>query len=172
MLEGGDQYRGWFRSSLITGGRDQGPRAVPPRREERLGERRAGPRDVEVARHRHRRARGDGAVGRRRPAAVGRFGRVYRRRALRPERRRASRPRLPEPAQPHALHALEPRRLRARTTSCAREAMEPIDRLACTRRRRLRSRASSRRTTVSRFTMRTCASSSSKARCRASTSTR
>ena len=53
-------------------GRDQGTRALSPRYEERLGERRARPRDVEIARHRHRRARCDGPLGRRRAAPVGR----------------------------------------------------------------------------------------------------
>ena len=29
VLEGGDQYRGWFRSSLVTGVAVKGARAVP-----------------------------------------------------------------------------------------------------------------------------------------------
>ena len=71
-------------------------------------------------------------MGRRRAAPVGGVGRVHRRRALRAERRRAGRARLSQSAQPHALHDLESRRPRCRAMSCARDAMEPIDRLACT----------------------------------------
>ena len=45
-LEGGDQFRGWFRSSLMTGDRDQESRAVPQRAGDRLGRRRQRARDA------------------------------------------------------------------------------------------------------------------------------
>ena len=112
VLEGGDQYRGWFRSSLLTAVAIKGERAVSPRRQERLGERRARPRDVEIDRHRHRRRRGDGEMGRRRSALVDGVGRVLRRRPLRAERGRASRARLSQSAQSHSFHDLESRRSR------------------------------------------------------------
>ena len=110
--------------------RDQGTRALSPRRQERLGERRARPPDVEVARHRHRRRRRDGEVGRRRaalwaasveliddvrfgPNVVEQVGRVYRN--LR-NRIRFMISNLDDFAADDVV---------------ARDAMEPLDRLAC-----------------------------------------
>ena len=49
-IEGGDQYRGWFHSSLLIGVGLKGRRSVSRVRHARLDARRRGPCDVEVAR--------------------------------------------------------------------------------------------------------------------------
>ena len=70
-LEGSDQHRGWFHSSLLESCGTRGARAVRRRADPRLRARRARAQDVEVARQ-HRRAAGrDEAVRRRHPAPVG-----------------------------------------------------------------------------------------------------
>ena len=53
-LEGSDQHRGWFHSSLLTSVRDREARPVPTGADARLHGRCAGAQDVEVARQRHR----------------------------------------------------------------------------------------------------------------------
>ena len=53
-LEGSDQHRGWFQSSLLGVDRHPRRRALPGGADARLHARRAGPEDVEVARQRHR----------------------------------------------------------------------------------------------------------------------
>ena len=58
-LEGSDQHRGWFQSSLLESLRHARPRALRRRADARLHARRAGPQDVEVAGQRHRAADGD-----------------------------------------------------------------------------------------------------------------
>ena len=55
-LEGSDQHRGWFHSSLLTSRRPEGSRAVQGRAHPRLHGGREGPEDVEVARQ-HGRSR-------------------------------------------------------------------------------------------------------------------
>ena len=57
-LEGSDQHRGWFHSSLLALGRGPRRRAVPPGADARLHRGREGPKDVEVARQRRRAAEG------------------------------------------------------------------------------------------------------------------
>ena len=171
MLEGGDQYRGWFRSSLITGVAIKG--RAPYRRVMKNGwvnDEQGRPMS---------KSRGTGIDARERwsswgadvlrlwtasvefvddvrfgPNVVEQVGRVYR------NLRNRIRFMLSN------LDDLDAAGL------VARDAMQPIDRLACARRRRIRRRRQRARTSASRFTTRTCASSSSRARCRASTSTR
>ena len=53
-LEGSDQHRGWFQSSLLEVDRHPRRGALPGGADARLHARRAGPEDVEVARQRHR----------------------------------------------------------------------------------------------------------------------
>ena len=48
-LEGGDQYRGWFHSSLLCAIGTRRQRALSHGRDQRMDARRAGPRHVEVA---------------------------------------------------------------------------------------------------------------------------
>ena len=70
-LEGSDQHRGWFQSSLLVG---LGTRGRPPFREvadPRLHRRRRRPEDVEVARQLDRAAGHHQAERRRHPAALG-----------------------------------------------------------------------------------------------------
>ena len=62
-LEGGDQYRGWFHSSLLVGVGLQGRRAVPRVRHQRLDARRQGRAMLEIARQRHRARRDHQAYG-------------------------------------------------------------------------------------------------------------
>jgi hypothetical protein len=71
-LEGSDQHRGWFHSSLLESCRHARACALQGGADPRLRHGRAGPQDVEVAGQRHRPAEGDGAVRRRHPAPVGR----------------------------------------------------------------------------------------------------
>ena len=104
-LEGSDQHRGWFHSSLLESLRHALPRALRRRADARLHARREGPQDVEVARQPDLPAGRDQAVGRRHPAAVGGERRLYRRPAHRsgnPEKRRRQ---LPQAAQHAALDA-------------------------------------------------------------------
>ena len=77
-LEGSDQHRGWFQSSLLVG---LGTRGRPPFRagaHPRLRRRRGRPQDVEVARQRVAAAGRDQGERRRDPAALGRDGRLPR----------------------------------------------------------------------------------------------
>ena len=121
MLEGGDQYRGWFRSSLITAASRSKARApyrhvvkngwVNDEQGRAMSKSRGTGIDAEDAMD---------TLGRRRAAALGRIGRVRRRRALRAERRRTGRPRLPQYPQPHPLHAFA-----ISTTSPPRDVVAP-----------------------------------------------
>ena len=72
-LEGSDQHRGWFQSSLLEILRHARPRALRRGRHPRLHARRGWPQNVEVARKHDRAAGRDQAVGRRYFAAVGRL---------------------------------------------------------------------------------------------------
>jgi isoleucyl-tRNA synthetase len=104
-LEGGDQYRGWFRSSLVTAVAIKG--AAPYKRVvgERLGRRSRRPRDAQVGGTTSMPSTAMEKYG----ADVLRLwvgvGRVRRRRALRAQRGRAGRARLSQYPQPHSLHA-------------------------------------------------------------------
>ena len=60
-LEGSDQHRGWFHSSLLESCGTRGRAPFDVRADPRLRARRAGPQDVEVARQRHRAAGRDQA---------------------------------------------------------------------------------------------------------------
>ncbi len=110
-LEGSDQHRGWFQSSLLEAVGSRGARAVRGGADPRLRARRAGPQDVEVARQR------DGAADSVRPvwggcaAAVGddvRRDGGHADRAGDPE---AAGGTVSAPAQHAALAARQPRRL-------------------------------------------------------------
>ena len=70
-LEGSDQHRGWFQSSLLEADRHPRRRAVPRHRHAWLRAGRARPQDEQVARQRHRPAGGVRQVWRRHPAPVG-----------------------------------------------------------------------------------------------------
>ncbi len=119
-LEGSDQHRGWFHSSLIESLRHARPRAVRRRADARLLPRREGAEDVEVGRQR------DGAAGRhqefrrRHPAPVGRRVRLFRRSAHRPGDPEELRRDLSQDAQHAALDARHARPLRAGAASGGR----------------------------------------------------
>ena len=112
VLEGGDQFRGWFRSSLITAVGIKG--RAPYRRVMKNG----WVNDEQGRPMSKSRGTGfdalerNGPLGRRCAASLGRVGRTDRRCALRPQRRRPGRARLPQRPQPATLHALESRRPR------------------------------------------------------------
>ena len=69
-LEGSDQHRGWFHSSLLVVVHDGRRAAVQGAADARLRRRRR-PQDDQVQGQRHRAAEGDGRARRRHPAAVG-----------------------------------------------------------------------------------------------------
>ena len=75
-LEGSDQHRGWFQSSLLGILRHARGGAVRHRGHARLHARRARPQNVEVARQHGGAAGCDQAIGRRYPAAVDVRGRL------------------------------------------------------------------------------------------------
>ena len=70
-LEGSDQHRGWFHSSLLIGVGTRGARALPAGDHPRLHPRRRGQEDVEVPRQRRRAQKMIAQLRRRDPAAVG-----------------------------------------------------------------------------------------------------
>jgi isoleucyl-tRNA synthetase len=70
-LEGHDQHRGWFHSSLLLGCAIEGPRAVQRPADPRLRHRRPGPQDEQVAGQHGRAAVGDQQARRRNRAPVG-----------------------------------------------------------------------------------------------------
>ena len=76
-LEGSDQHRGWFQSSLLVALGHARPPAVPRGADARLPDRPRRPEDVEVARQRDRAAGGHQGERRRDPPAVGRDDRVH-----------------------------------------------------------------------------------------------
>ena len=80
-LEGSDQHRGWFQSSLLVGLGTRGPPAVPPGRHARLHRRRRRPEDVEVARQLDRAAGRHQGERRRHPPPVGGDERLHARRS-------------------------------------------------------------------------------------------
>jgi isoleucyl-tRNA synthetase len=88
-LEGTDQHRGWFHSSMLQACGTIGPRALSRRADPRLHAGREGQQDVQVARQHHRARGGHQAVRRRYPAALGGADGLHRRPAHRagdPER--------------------------------------------------------------------------------------
>jgi hypothetical protein len=104
-MEGTDQHRGWFHSSLLAGLRHHRARALPQRGDPWLHARRQGHEDVEVAGQHRRPAGGRQPIRRGYPAAVGGAGGLHRRSADRagdPERDRRQ---LPAAAQHDAVHA-------------------------------------------------------------------
>ena len=104
-LEGSDQHRGWFQSSLLESCGTRGRRAVRRGADARLRARRARPQDVEVARQRRRAAGRDQAVRRRHPAHVGLRVRLCRRPAHRPGNPQDHGRDLSQAAQHHPLDA-------------------------------------------------------------------
>ena len=104
-LEGCDQHRGWFQSSLLescgTRGRAPYRRGADPR----LHAGRERPQDVEVARQHRRAAKGDQGFRRRYPAAVGLRHRLCRRPAHRPGDPEEHHRDLPQAAQLDPLDA-------------------------------------------------------------------
>ena len=78
-LEGSDQHRGWFQSSLLTSVGAYGDAPYKAVMQLRLHRRRERPQDVEVHRQRHRPRRGLRRVRRRRAAPVGRLPSTTRR---------------------------------------------------------------------------------------------
>ena len=121
-LEGSDQHRGWFQSSLLVG---LGTRGRPPfkrGRHARLRRRRRRQEDVEVARQ-HDRAAGHHQAERRRDhPALGRDGRLPRGSPARQADPRARRRGLPQDPEHAALPAGEPVRLRSGGRSRAARA--------------------------------------------------
>ena len=113
-LEGSDQHRGWFQSSLARKLRHARPRAVRRRADPRLHARREGPQDVEVAGEpdvppgRHPRLR------RRHPPPVGGERRLFRRPAHRAGNPEGGRRQLPQAPQHDPLDAGHARPSRAR----------------------------------------------------------
>ena len=108
-LEGSDQHRGWFHSSLLESLRHARARALRRGAHARLRARRAGPQDVEVDRQRHRAAGRDQAVGRRHPAHVGLRVGLCRRPAHRAGNPQDHGRHLPQAAQHRALDARQSR---------------------------------------------------------------
>ena len=165
--------RGWFRSSLMTGVAIKG--GAPYKHVVKNGwvNDEQGRADVEIARHRHRCAREAmekwGADVLRLWAASVEFVDDVR---FGPNVVEQVGTRLSKSAQPHSVHALATSTILTRR--CGRRhandgAARPISRAASPMHS---SPTSKRLRRASRSTMRTCASSSSRARCRACTSTR
>ena len=108
-LEGSDQHRGWFHSSLLESCGTRGARAVRRRADARLRARRARAQDVEIARQRGGAAGRDQEFRRRYPAALGLRLRLCRRPAHRAGNPQDQRRDLPQAAQHHPLDARQPR---------------------------------------------------------------
>ena len=104
-LEGSDQHRGWFQSSLLEILRHARARAVRRRAHARLRARRERAQDVEVARQRDGAAGRDQAIGRRYPADVGVRVRLCRRSAHRAGNPQDHGRDLSQAAQHHPLDA-------------------------------------------------------------------
>ena len=98
-LEGSDQHRGWFQSSLLESCGTRGAGALRGGADARLRGRCRGAQDVEVARQRHLAARPDQDRRRRHPAPLDRAHRLQRGRAHRPGDPRRPGRRLPAAAQ-------------------------------------------------------------------------
>ena len=104
-LEGSDQHRGWFHSSLLESCGTRGRAPVRGGADARLRARRGRAQDVEIARQRDRAAGRHEAERRRHPAAVGRRLRLRRGFADRPRDPEAYGRRLSPAAQHAALSA-------------------------------------------------------------------
>ena len=119
-LEGSDQHRGWFQSSLLVGLGHARRAAVPGGPHPRLLRGRGRPEDVQVARQHHR-AAGDHREERRRDhPLVGRDGGLPRGDPDRQGDPGARRRGVPEAAQHGANPGGEPVRLRSRATTWSR----------------------------------------------------
>ena len=104
-LEGSDQHRGWFQSSLLESVRHARPRALQGRADPRLRAGRPGPQNVQVA-GQHAGAAGDRGKERRgHLAPVGGVLGLHRRSAHRPGHHQGQCRSLSPPAQHHPLHA-------------------------------------------------------------------
>ena len=104
-LEGSDQHRGWFQSSLLESVRHARPRALRRRADPRLCAGRAGPQNVQVA-GQYAGAAGDRGKERRGYfAPVGGVVGFHRRSAHRPGHHQGQCRGLSPPAQHHPLHA-------------------------------------------------------------------
>ena len=113
-LEGSDQHRGWFQSSLARELRHARARAVRRRADAWLHARREGPENVEVARQPDLSAGHHQTVRRRHPAPLGRQRRLFRRSAHRAGSAEKRQRQLPQIAQHDPLDARHARALRAR----------------------------------------------------------
>ena len=160
-LEGSDQHRGWFQSSLLVGLGTRGRAAVQAGRHPRLRRRRRRQEDVEVARQ-HDPAAGHHQAERRRDRpALGRDGRLPRGSPPRQADHRARRRSLPEDPEHAAVSGVEPVRLRSGRSGAARSrwkrsiamrwrAMPRLPAPSSTRMAATTTRRSSRRSTSSR----------------------
>ena len=113
-LEGSDQHRGWFNSSLLEAVGTRGARAVPRRADAWLRAGRERAQDEQVARQRHLAAGGHRQAGRRHPAPLGDELRRVRRSADRAGDPQAAIGAVSPAAQHAALAAGRPRRVRGR----------------------------------------------------------
>ena len=118
-LEGSDQHRGWFHSSLLTGCMLYGQPPYKDPADARLRGGRPGPQDEQVRGQRDRAAEGIRFARRRDPAPVGRIHRLLGRAVdLRRDPQARGR-RLPPHPQHAALPAGQPGRLRRRVAGRA-----------------------------------------------------
>ena len=171
VLEGGDQFRGWFRSSLITAVAIKG--RAPYRRVMKNGW-----VNDEQGRPMSKSREPASTQAMQWPAGAPTFCGCGRHRSS-PSTTCASGP--TSSTKSARVYRNLRNRMRFMLSNLddlsaadvvAREAMEPIDRLACSVDRRVRRRRQRRVRSPVRYTTPICASSSSKARCRASSSTR
>ena len=121
-LEGSDQHRGWFQSSLLVGLGTRGRAAVPRSGHARLHRRRRRTQDVEIARQLDRAAGHHQAERRGHPAAVGLDERLHAGSAAQQGDPRARRRGVPQDPQHAAISGREPVRLRPGGRSRAIEA--------------------------------------------------
>ncbi len=122
-LEGSDQHRGWFQSSLAHRLHDGWPRPLQGAADPRLRGRCQGPQDEQIQGQRGRPAEGDGHAGRRHPAPVGGLHRLFRRADHFRRDPEARDRRLPPHPQHPALPARQPGRFRPGTASVAGRTM-------------------------------------------------
>ena len=128
-LEGSDQHRGWFHSSLLESCGTRGDRAVRRGADPRLRARRARPQDVEVARQHGRAAGRDQAVRRRHSAHVGLRVGLCRRPAHRPGNPEDQCRDLSQAAQHHPLDARQARAFPRGGSRRRRDKMPELERL-------------------------------------------
>ena len=112
-LEGSDQHRGWFQSSLLEFLRYARARAVRRRAHAWFRARRERPQNVEIAGQCHRAAGRDQTIGRRHPAHVGVRRRLCRRSAHRTGNPQDHHRDLPQAPQHTALDAGQSRPFRS-----------------------------------------------------------